>query len=159
MAHYSTYAILQEFSIGLSKEFDIHDRGCGIEFFAHLKTGYPYLYKKLKEGYDLLKEKGQFIKQIHKEVFGIDHSDLDDILINDAMSLQNPFSEYLIEKVHDEVTIGLRDKLNELNERLDNVLREIGGEIAVIFRKIEHGTPLRGYCDFCPNWDITTEDG
>lgn len=158
VAQYSTYALLQEFSIGLSQGLKIHDRGCGIEFFAHVQTGYPYLYKKFKEGFNFLKERGQFIKQIHKELFGIDHSELDDISINDTLGLQDPFSDHIPTEVHNEVATKMREKQDNLTERLDNALREMGGEIAVIFRQIEHGIPLKGYCDFCPDLELTIKE-
>lgn len=143
VAQYSTYALLQEFSIGLSKGLNIHDRGCGIEFFAHVKTGYPYLYSKFKEGSSLLKERGSFIKENDERLFSIDQFDTP--------------SEYVAQD-DNEVSTTTRDETNKLNERLDNVLRKIGGEIAVIFRHIEHGTPLKGYCDFCPDLNVTIND-
>lgn len=43
-------------------------------------------------------------------------------------------------------------------ETVENILRQVGGELAVIITKVRNGIPLEGYCDFCPHKHLTIKE-
>jgi len=43
-------------------------------------------------------------------------------------------------------------------EAVENILRQVGGELAVIITKVRNGIPLEGYCDFCPHKHLTIKE-
>lgn len=40
----------------------------------------------------------------------------------------------------------------------ENIIRQVGGDLAVIITKVRNGIPLEGYCNFCPHTNLVIKE-
>lgn len=112
----------------------VMDREEVTEFFSHLKTGYPQIYKKFERCLNILKERGRLIKQIDKT-----KSKHDDLKVNYTLSRCV------------EVDSAPKEKLGFIEKKYEDALKDLAGELAIVFMQVKNGIPLEGYCPFCPH--------
>lgn len=133
-AKYPTHFLLQGFAMGDRDHSD---------FFQHLETGYPQIYKKLEDYRKVLKERGKVIKQR----YGYD-PEIGDLEVNFTFPPTAAIVKAMRE--HKQRVINIED--TEIEARHVKLFKAIAGEFAVIFHQVERGpNPLDGLCDSCPS--------
>jgi hypothetical protein len=122
---------------------DINDQ-CLLQ---HIKTGYYELFSLLQKYRKMMDDKG-FSKESHFPKILSSYFDSVDSsmeLFSAAISLQD--KDKREGHIEDE-------KLKELLDLRDLLV----GKIYAIVYAVNHGEPLLGYCDFCPNRNVTIKE-
>jgi len=117
-----------------------------IPFFKHLETGYPLIHRKFMKCIETLKERGKLIKQVTKS------PDKDALRINYSLFAPGCID---INPSQEQEFIVIEKKLEK---KIENCLKDLAGEFAIIFMQVKNGIPLEGYCDFCPHRKLVIKE-
>lgn len=125
--------------------------------YKHLETGYPDLYQKIEECFNIIKKMEELFNTItplelqnslktalFSEIPFLSKSDRFDLLVSRVLGL--PWEAIARLKYKTEIA-----KLVELNERLKSLLKEIYAELNLLMIQIEkREEPILGKCPKCP---------
>jgi len=113
-----------------------------MDFFNHLRTGYPQIYEKFEECLRILKERGRLIKRITGRRGNI-------LKVSYTFGALGRGIEINDADIH---------KLNLIEKRFEKSIKELANELETIYKEVESGIPLKGYCDFCPHRKLVIKE-
>ncbi len=107
----------------------------------HLITGYSDTYNTLIEYRNIKKEYEEELKHYSTtySIEGLSYFNWE--------SINNNVDQY--ESNH--VKMTNQEQISKIINRIENLYKIIAGDLLLIVKKIEHGTPLKGKCEICPN--------
>ncbi|MBS7647998.1 MAG: hypothetical protein QW763_03700 [Archaeoglobaceae archaeon] len=131
---------ISRYSIGSLLNAYVMSRKEVMPFFSHLRTGYPKIYEKFENCLRILRKRGRFINRITG-------------LKKNTLKVNYTLCSSLVS-----ATFAEKQKLKGIDKELEKALKELADELDTIYKEVESGIPLKGYCDFCPHRKLVIEE-